>query len=201
MKYDPAGNEVWTRQAPDIGSGIAGDSTGVYVSGSSLRKYGFDGSLDWASTISSPDSSGIYESWLSVDSSGVYLSLTTQAGAEFLVKYDLNGNRIWSLQMQHPTRDIALGYAYRLSSGPSGVYVAGSTSDASGSLPSVALVALVAPSASLVFFAVNPPWSFVILGGLICGAVTSLFFLRKLRRGKVRPPRVGPTPRSLPTSD
>ncbi len=203
VKYDSSGNRAWIRQFPDVAyGGIAGDSTGVYASGSSLRKYDFSGSLDWAVQIESPDSSGIDDSSLSVDSSGVYLSLSTVGSREFLMKYDLNGNQIWSLQMQPTIADYYTGsLAYRLSPGLSDVYVAGSVKDASGSLPSRALVALVGSSASLVFFGLNPPLSFIILGCLVAGAVAGLFFFLRLRRGKVRPRRVGLTPRSLPTSD
>ncbi len=201
LKYDSTGNEVWIRQLSGVESAIAGDSTGVYLSGSILLKYGFDGILDWAVRISSPDSSGIDDSSVSVDSSGVYLSMSTAAIHEFLMKYDPNGNQIWTFQMARPRADYTLGHAYRLSSGPQGVYVAGSTTDPSGSFPSLALIALVAPSSSLVFVGVNPPWSFVILGGLIGGAAGGLFFFLRLRRRRIRPPRIGPTSRSLPTTD
>jgi hypothetical protein len=183
------------------GYGISGDSTGVYMSGFTksstfgfLRKYDFNGNLVWSDQIDSPDAGGIGDSRVSVDSSGVYLSLSTNR--EFIMKYDLNGGKLWSLQMPSSKADYGAAQAYRLDAGMGRVYVAGSLPDASAGL-----VAEVGSSPSLVFFGINPPISFVLVGALVAVAVTGLFFFHRLRRRNLRPLRSGPSDRSLPARD
>jgi hypothetical protein len=206
VKYYLNGGLAWTRQfgTPQFevkGYGVAGDPTGVYVSGTSmssaygfLRKYDFNGNLAWADRIDSPDMSGVGDSAVAVDSSGVYVSLSTNR--EFIMKYDLNGGRLWSFQMPISNDRNFSTKAYRLAAVTGRLYVAGSLPDASAGL-----VAEVGSSPSLVFFGTNPPLSFVLVGALIASAATGLFVFRKLRRGRLRPPRVGPLDRSLPVED
>jgi hypothetical protein len=124
--------------------------------------------------------------------------MSSVAGNEFLMKYDFSGGKVWSFQMaQSPVRDVG-GTAFRLATSSGSLYVAGAESN-EHSL-SEALVADVSSSASLVFFGVNPPLSFLILGVLVAAAVSGLLVFRRLRR-RMRPRRVGPSQRSLPARD
>jgi hypothetical protein len=207
VKYGLNGAGAWTRQfgtplSTTIAYSVSGDSTGVYVSGSTfpfasgfLRKYDFNGNMIWGDTIDSPDGSGLGGSSLAVDVSGVYVSLGTPGNREYISKYDLNGGKIWSFQMQSSAHFIG-GAAYHLSPGPGGPYVAGSVPDGSAGL-----VEEVSSSPSLVFFGVNPPLSFLLVGALLAAAATSLFLFRRLRRRRLRPTRAGPLDRSLPVRD
>jgi hypothetical protein len=182
---------------------VSGDSTGVYVSGATtpsasgfLRKYDFNGNQIWDTLIGSPDSSGVGGSSVAVDSSGIYVSVATPGDREFILKYELNGARLWSFQMQSSAYFINNVAGYHLAPGPKGPYVAGSLSDGS-----TGLVAEVSSSPSLVFFSINPPLSFVLVGALVAGAATSIFFFRRLRRKRLRPPRVRPLDGSLQVRD
>lgn len=144
-KYDDQGNVLWTRQFGTSGSdqanGIAVGQSGVYVVGqfhgdAFIRKYDFDGSEEWTRQFGT----AYYDlaNGVSVDESGVYVTGQTggtlpgqvSAGTEdaFVRKYDIDGNEIWTRQFG--SSDYDRGYS--ISAGPSGIYVAGSTS---GSLP------------------------------------------------------------------
>ncbi len=91
-KFDPEGNELWTRQfgtpGGDSASGIAANATVVYVAGFTdrllsgpssagltdafVRKYDSDGSEAWTQQFGSPG--GDFAVAISVDSSGVYVA-------------------------------------------------------------------------------------------------------------------------------
>ncbi|HZE87565.1 MAG TPA: SBBP repeat-containing protein [Methylomirabilota bacterium] len=108
-KYDLDGNDIWTHEfgtaGEDFGNGIAIDSTGVYVSGTTndsfpgqtnignydafLRKYDFSGSEVWTREFgtSGPDEArGAY-----ANAQGVYISGYQQNNA-FVRIYDTVGN-------------------------------------------------------------------------------------------------------------
>ncbi len=96
-KYDPAGNEQWTRQSSGYGTaGVAVDASGVYMVGSVaasnlspvLQKYDADGRLLWTRPLSvrNPD----FDSGLAVDGTGVYLA---KSGS--LIRFDTSGNELW----------------------------------------------------------------------------------------------------------
>jgi hypothetical protein len=195
VKYDPSGTLVWLHQVGGGAESISGDSTGLYFAGGSLRKYDFNSNLIWTAQIPPLDYSGNGYPQVTVDSSGVYVSIATAAGHEFLLKYDLKGGSVWTLQMQTPPYDEA----FRLSAGTGGVFVVGSIQGPNGSNP--ALVALVSSSPSLVFFGVNPPLSFIIIAGLGGGSVASFVLFRNLLSRRVRPPRVGLGQRSRSPAD
>ena len=197
IEYDQTGHLVLNEQLPLEGVvGVSGDSTGIYLSGASLRKYDFRGSLVWRTQIDSPDPPPLGHSSVSVEASGIYLSLHTNFH-DLLMKYDLNGNVVWTLQMGY-TQDHDAPGGYRLAPGYGGVYVAASVKEPSDN---IAFVGKVSASASLVVFGVNPPLSFFILSGMVVGSAASLFSFRRLRRRRVRPPRIGPAQRSLPSTD
>lgn len=155
-KYDSAGNEIWTRQFGsekwDHATGVALDSTGVYVSGRTrgtlpgqtgtgtdsafVRKYGFDGTELWTRQFSASSSASAY--CISADGTGVYvggmvwgyLSGQTSAGRSdaFIRKYDPDGNELWTQQFGTAAEDSVAGILTRSSE----LCVAGSTS---GTLP------------------------------------------------------------------
>jgi hypothetical protein len=205
-KYDQNGNLVWTRvfgESSGALNGVSGYSTGVYAVGvfnatvttGLLTKYDSDGNTVWSVQIESPDASSVGgDSSVSVDSSGVYVSLETGRGGKFVQKYDFQGNLVWSLQMQFRADRV-----YRLASSDGLVYVAGDVTHSA--VYSDALVEAVSSSSSLVFFGLNPPWSFLVLGGTVGVVVISLFFLSRHWRRSMRSPRVGPPEHSLPARD
>ena len=193
LRYDLNGAFTWMHLVElgvmnGVVSGIASDSTGEYLSGTSslatayLSKIDPNGNQMWTSTISSPDLTEIgTDSSLALASSGAYVLLRTSADHQFLEKYDLNGHFLWKFQMQNPGQDPMV---FRLATGSDSVYFAGSVF--SGGYNS-AIIGSLSPDPSLVFFGLNPPWSFILLGGLIGGSVISVTTIRKLRRKNVRP--------------
>jgi uncharacterized protein (TIGR03437 family) len=141
-KYDPDGNEVWTRLFGSVETralGVALDSTGVYVAGFTdgalpgkkpvssedifIRKYDFNGNEMWTSEFGPGRATSI-----AVNSTGVYVTgngggtISGQTGSEFLRKYDASGNVVWTRQFGGFLEDFARGVAVDAT----GVYVAGS---------------------------------------------------------------------------
>lgn len=154
--FDVKGGTAWSRwiatETPDRASAIAVHPSGVYVAGATqgtlpgqtsagdsdgfLRKYGFDGTEVWTRQFGSSGSDEILS--LALDDSGLYLAGMTdaimpgQASAgetdAFLLKYDFNGQAVWTRQFGTPGYDDALGLAVHAQ----GVYFAGNTR---GALP------------------------------------------------------------------
>ena len=216
VKYNLNGSLAWARQFGtefiDEGDAVSGDSNGIYVSGTTtplgglpgigwLRKYDFNGNLDWLVRIDSPDGSGMGNSALATDSSGIYVSSATGSQREYLMKYDPQGGQIWSFQMSRPRDIYGVGTAYRLATASGTVYVAGSLARENGLSLSTGFISRLSSVASLVLFGLNPPLSFIILAGLIGGSVISILGFRRLRRKRTRPERMGPPSSSLPTTD
>jgi len=150
-KYDPAGNELWTRQfgTPgfDQALGIAVDATGVYVTGSTdgtfpgrignggqdafVRKFGLDGDAIWTNqfgTAGNDQATGI-----TLDAEAVYVAGSTdgifsdQVGAggpdTFVRAFARGGLRLWTHQFGTSGVDRPTGIA----TDDSGVYIAGTT--------------------------------------------------------------------------
>src|SRR5206468_4344607 len=112
--------------------------------------------------IDSPDRSGIGNSSISTDGSGVYVPIATIAFREYLMKYDPTGGFAWSFHMAGLGREIyGVGTAYRLATGSGALYVAGSLSRMG---TSAGFISRVSTEPSLVLFGLNPPSSFLILG-------------------------------------
>jgi hypothetical protein len=150
-KYDVDGNQVWTRQfgtsSVDVASGIAADTSGVYVAGRTggtlpgqtsarfddafVRKYDADGNEVWTRQFGS--SNFDLAMGIAVDASGVYVAGETRgalpgqtssgSGDAFVRKYDASGNEVWTRQFGTSSFDLASGVAVDAS----GVYVAGQT--------------------------------------------------------------------------
>ncbi|MBI4688877.1 MAG: SBBP repeat-containing protein [Nitrospirae bacterium] len=141
VKYDSDGNKLWTRQAgtssDDIAYGVAVDGNGdVYVTSGTygsfdyntnsggydifLVKYDSNGKKLWTSQTGTSSDDIAYG--IAVDSNGnVYVSGTTYGSLDgntnageydiFLIKYDLNGNKLWTRQMGTSSDDITYGVA------------------------------------------------------------------------------------------
>lgn len=96
-KYDPAGNEVWTRQFGtafnDDALDVHADTTGIYVVGN----VGVGGALSGQTNVGGTDA--------------------------FVRKYDTSGNEVWTRQFGSDTHDNGLGIA----GDATGVYVSGMT--------------------------------------------------------------------------
>ena len=135
----------------DIAGGIAADSSGVYVAGSTigvfpgqsavggidvyLRKYSFTGSVLWTrqfGTTSDDDTVGPSGA-VATDATGVYIGGTTDgtlpgqtsAGNDdaFVRKYSPSGDLMWTRQFGTAADDLLSGVAVH----SSGVYVVGYT--------------------------------------------------------------------------
>jgi parallel beta-helix repeat protein len=149
-KYDPNGNEVWTRQfgttTYDYPAGIAIDASGVYVAGHTggtlpgqassgsmdafVRKYDLNGNEIWTRQFGtgvgenlrgiSLDASAVYVAGLT---SGTFPGQTSSGGLDvFVRKCDLNtGAEVWTRQFGTAFDD----FPESISVDASGVYVAG----------------------------------------------------------------------------
>ena len=153
-------------------------------------RYRSDGTIAWSTVLHTPDGNIVADSLVSSDSSGVYVSMSDGKGRQYVTKYDASDNQIWTLRVDPVPSNLLTyrgGYIITVASG--GVYLAGSTEV--GQL-TYAVVEELAESSSLVFFGVNPPWSFVTVGVLSVAGVFSTFFWfrRYQRRSNARPKSV-----------
>ncbi len=122
---------------------------------------------------------------MSTDSSGVYtagfvgyLASGGSSSYPFVSKYDFTGRQVWTQHFGKPDSGGIAG----ISVGRNGVYVGGTNG--------YAFIEELSQSSSLILFGVNPPFSFglaALLGGLV---VTSLLWLRRRWRKKMRPPTI-----------
>jgi DNA-binding beta-propeller fold protein YncE len=150
-KYDPAGNELWTRQfgSPsfDQARGIVVNASGVYVAGMTagalpgqtsagandafLRKYDATGKELWTRQFGSRKLEEV--TGVAADDTGIYVAgftsgvLPGQTGAGssdlFVRKYDAEGKELWTRQFGTPEYDQSRGIAVHGGS----IYVAGIT--------------------------------------------------------------------------
>ncbi len=148
-KYDPTGNQLWTRQFGttfgDLAFGVTGDATGVYVVGQTggalpgqistggtdafARKYDPTGNELWTRQFGT--TFGVLAWGVTVDATGVYVvgqtggALPGQISAggsdAFARKYDPTGNELWTRQFGTTGVERALGVAAHAT----GVYVVG----------------------------------------------------------------------------
>jgi outer membrane protein assembly factor BamB len=160
---------------------MSGDATGVYVAaidlniGGFVEKYSLSGDMLWKSLAEAPDHAGVSTLEISTDASGSYLAMTTGKPHGFVMRYDSSGNQLWTLALQNEPNAVWAG--------PRATYVGGA------SLPEnrYAIVSAIDQSSSLVFFGLNPPFSFVLLGSLIGVAAVSLWAFRRFKGKRVRP--------------
>jgi hypothetical protein len=182
--YNSDGTLNWAKNltcscAPN---GVAVDASSIYVVGTSAQSLGLGGTLAeydlsgtqvWVKNFVSPDGTTVGTPRISVDSSGIYIAITTSFSG-YLIRYDSNGSQVWSVGVP--------GSASAISARPDGVYVGGGT-------PTNALLSKYAQSSSLVLFGVNPPFSFALVGVLAGIVALSLFWLRMLRKNRIRRPK------------
>ncbi|MBI3935075.1 MAG: SBBP repeat-containing protein [Acidobacteria bacterium] len=145
-KYDPNGNERWTRQfgstSVDSAWGVAADATAIYVGGvwgstdAFVRKYDTNGNMTWTRVFSSTRVDG--GRGVAVDATGLYVVGETNGTMPgqtslgdydaFVRKYDANGTEQWTRQFGSAAVDFALGVA----ADATGAYLGGLTE---GTLP------------------------------------------------------------------
>ena len=160
-KYDHNAAELWTRQfgtaMSDMVGGMAGNSTGVYVSGQTsgplpgqvglgggdafLRKYDPAGNELWTRQFGTSTHEGGTAAF--IDASGVYVAgytfgsfpgYTNEGDADpFVREYDAAGTELWTRQFGTPGNDIA----WAVASDGTYVYLAG---HAYGSLPTKSVI-------------------------------------------------------------
>lgn len=201
-KYDSDGNLVWTQRfdSPTFTcyctpTGIGGDASGIYVSGSTsnpfpghslalagrsdmfLRKYDLNGNVLWTAESGAPDLSAAGTTLVCTENSGVYVLVLS--AYEWVLKYDANGNYNW-----HSAGLPGGGVLHASISARNGVvYVGGATLDHE------AIIYGLAESSSLILFGIDPPLSFLVAALISGGVILSVFlFKRKLRwRTDTRP--------------
>jgi hypothetical protein len=143
-KYDPDGNEMWTRlfgsSAGDGATAISADPSGIYVAGTTggvlaggssaggrdafVAKYDSNGNAIWAR-----QSGGAFDDLafsIDVEGTGVYVAGRTEVYAftdAFVRKYDTEGNEVWTRQFGTDIDDEARA----VDVDGTGVYVAGWT--------------------------------------------------------------------------
>ncbi len=163
-RYDPDGNEVWTREfgSPysDLAKAVAADASGIYVAGLTygtlpgqgssgivdafVRKYTADGNEAWTRQFGTPQGD---EAWaVSVSPTGVYVAGPTRgifpgqthAGSDdaFVRKYSVDGAELWTREFG----TAGLEWPYSVSADATGVYVAGWTDGAFPGYPNAGLL-------------------------------------------------------------
>jgi len=198
QKYELNGTSQWTGTCSCLVTGITGDSSSVYIAGTIptglglfrgyLARYGSSGNMLWARDFSAPGLNSVTEVKIAADSSGVYLAETTSEPAGIVMNYDLNGNLIWSMKLPWAT---GLGYAPSdvIALNDSVLYVAGDLPNYNANSGD-AFVTVLGKSSSLIFFGLNPPVSFGVLGALITAVAVCLLWLRWRWMKTRRPPRI-----------
>jgi hypothetical protein len=204
QKYGVNGTLSWTRTCTCGLARISGDSTGIYGVGTTqtsggifdgfLSKYDLNGNQLWTTSFSAPGFDSVRQVEVSADSSGVYLATTTNDLRGIVMKYDGKGNHVWSVLLPWRTGTGSLTSGDVIAVGDAGVYVGG---DSRTSTPnSVGFIAQITKSSSLVFFGVNPPYSFGLVGLLAALVAISVLSLRRRLKKKLRAPRANVTYRS-----
>jgi hypothetical protein len=144
-RYDPDGNEVWTRQFAvgtySEGHAIAASESEVYVAGAArddafIRKFDATGKDLWTRQIATATDVEDQIRGIALDGTGLYVAGSTADTLEgqtsagnadaFVRKYDREGNEVWTRQFGTSSFDQARALAVHTS----GLYVAGITADA-----------------------------------------------------------------------
>jgi hypothetical protein len=178
------GTLKWTHQldcASCSATGVSGDGTAVYVAGyvnpvSSnafyLNKYDLAGNQLWTHQFTTDYPSGRFVHMIA-DSSGIYLAIEGINGGGSIARYDGGGSQVWSFGMK--------ATPFAVSGGGDGVYVGGGTGGSSiGSFGAAyAFLTAFGQSSSLIFFGLNPPFSFGLVALIAGAAVTAVWWLRR----------------------
>ena len=163
--------------------GVSADSTGVYVTGTAtnitygvpigfLEKYSANGRLVWNSTFASPDYGGLASTAVSADSSGVYVSLGSFPGHDFVIKFDSNANQVWTIE----TPFKSLSYNFLIAGGQGNFYLAGAVATLPGYR---GLLEGFSGDSTFVFFGVNPPYSFMLVTASIALVAVCIILLQR----------------------
>jgi uncharacterized protein (TIGR03437 family) len=150
-KYDPDGNLLWTDQFgtsfQEYAYAVTAGASGVYVVGTTIgllgiqtlptfdfdgwvRKYDTGGTVQWTKQFGTIDREQAFGAI--ADDTGVYVVGYTRSvlgaaslGGEdaFLVRYDSNGNLLWTLQ----TGSVDDDYAYGVATDGAAIYMGGYT--------------------------------------------------------------------------
>jgi len=196
--YDSAWTLKWTQACTCRPMGITSDGTALYVVGTVQRaslvpsdgfltKYDTNGNQLWTRRFTPPAGNfalpGVNEVRISADSSGVYVSETTGDERGVVLKYENSGGQDWSLTLPWTTGAIGTLTPFDvITAQPASLYVAGDIR-APSSLAGVAFLASISKLSSLVFFGINPPFSFGLLGVLVAAAVVNIvWFIKRWRR-------------------
>lgn len=189
--YTVDGKLLWSR--PFSGplyvypSSITGDSTGLYVSGvafpcrtcftlGALAKYDMNGLSLFNVTFASSDI-GVLDTSSFADSSGVYVSSSSVQYRGLVIKYDANGRQLWSFQTpEHPSPFSPTKKSFITVSSAGLFYLAGATGETG---KTTAILEQFSGSSSLVFFGINPPFSFILLATLVAFPVATVLLSRK----------------------
>lgn len=189
INFDQNGNMVWT-QPVNCGGCVDGQSISesmgdLYIANKfGASKYATDGSVAWNANFTLPSQyASIGSVSISADQSGAYLLIEPYAERNgFLLRYDPSGKEAWSYKLPAQGDYYGRNTPY-LAVDNGNLYLGGhSTSNVYG------LVEGYSEVESLVFFGINPPWSFVTLGGVV-GPILfgSIFSIRRfLRKGRPR---------------
>jgi hypothetical protein len=127
-----------------------------------------------------------YRHQVSADGSGAYLSISSGAANDFVVKYDSRGNEIWTIQ----TLFKSSRNDFLIVNGSGGFYIAGAT----GFSPRIqAIVQDISGDSSLILLGVNPPFSFILAASIVSVIGLCIFYL--LRRAARRAYKPQPAPK------
>ncbi len=143
LKYDSAGNSLWSQDYPDVGneilSDVSADALGhVYVKGvvaapfsvpgehahDFLASYDPSGNLIWTREIGTADYFGAFLGYgaAAVDGLGNVLTFSHDAQNAYVVKFNSNGDLLWSQDVAGQINGISLD-------GTSTVYAGGTVFD------------------------------------------------------------------------
>src|SRR5262245_15025878 len=141
-KYDQNGVELWRKPFETYpgwgGLSLVADSTGMSIASQThLRKYGLSGDVLWTRSLPVPGEDG-YVRGLAVDGTGLYVAGSLQGGRifgalsgqcwagdsdAFVLKYDTDGNEVWSRQFGTRYGD----YPSALALDETAIYLSGKT--------------------------------------------------------------------------
>ncbi len=194
-RYNFSGEPVWSRQLSCVCrlSSVSTDETGVYVAGQTgpffsdafVAKFDWDGNQLWMHQFKPVTIASVGNVRMSADPSGVYIAMITTIG-NYLSKYDRNGNSEWTFQIRSEPHAVSVDGG--------GVVVGGTNANRGGKL---AFLSEYSRSSSLIFFGINPPFSFIVVGVMAGSAAISLWWLWKhtgarLPSGRLQVPKRNP---------
>ena len=188
------GTLTWARSCSCDVTGLSGESAYFYIVGDAptskgtydgfLSKYDSSGDQIWTKSFSAPGFNSIRKVKAAADSSGIYLTATGAGIGGIAMKFDSNGNMMWSVQLPLDT-GFGIAWSDAIALGDSAAYIGGSSGSDRVNL---AFLTILEKASSLIFFGLNPPFSFVLAGLLVAGSALSILWFRRQRLKKRRIP-------------